>query len=116
MPSYSSVWIPALAVSHAIGILLFLYAIQQNNRALSYWWWLIKYIFVYKRKYNGDFKRAWYHTYPGAKQAYDEANASKETAPKDGEQDAEKSVSLLPRSKLHTSLNTHFSDNMLSSM
>lgn len=96
MPSYSSVWIPALTVSHAVGIFLFLYAIQQNNRALTYWWWLIKYIFVYKRKFNGDFKRAWYHTYPGAKQAYDEANASKVADVKDGVEDGEKAVSCAP--------------------
>ncbi len=93
MPSYSSVWIPALTVSHAVGFYLFLYAIQQNNRALTYWWWLIKYIVVYKRKFNGDFKKAWYHTYPGAKEAYDAANASKSVEAKTGDQTPEKAVS-----------------------
>lgn len=75
MPSYQSVWIPGLAVAHFLGVALFLYAIQQLNSALTFWWWLLKYSFVYKRRYKGDFKKAWYHTYPGAKKAYDEANA-----------------------------------------
>lgn len=74
MPSYGSLYITALTVSHIIGIGLFLYAIQQNNGALSYWWWLLKYSFVYKRRYKGDFKKAWYDTYPGAKKAHDEAS------------------------------------------
>ena len=80
MPSYSTVWIPAFAVAHAVGIFLFLYAIQEISGALTYWWWLLKYTLVYKRKYNGDFKRAWYHTYPGAKTAYDEANGGGNSA------------------------------------
>lgn len=74
MPSYSSVWVPALAVAHAAGTILFLYAIQQIGGALTYWCWLFKYLLIYKSRYKGDFKKAWYYTYPGAKKAYDEAN------------------------------------------
>jgi hypothetical protein len=75
MPSYSSIWIPALAVAHLVGLALFLHAIQQINGALTYWGWWLKWVLIYKKKFKGDFKMAWYYTYPGAKEAFDATNA-----------------------------------------
>ena len=75
MGSHDSVWIPALAVAHVIGAVLFLNAIQQVGGALTFWVWKFKWWFIYKKKFKGDFKMAWYYTYPGAKEAYDAQNA-----------------------------------------
>lgn len=85
MPSYSSIWIPALAVAHLVGLALFLHAIQQINGALTYWGWWLKWVLIYKKKFKGDFKMAWYYTYPGAKEAFDATNAQQTPGGKVGD-------------------------------
>lgn len=74
--SLNAVWIPAFAVAHAIGLALFIYALEQTSGLLTYVTWTIKYHLFYKKKFNGNFGLAWYYTYPGAKEAHDAKQAS----------------------------------------
>ena len=76
MPSINAVWIPTFAVAHVMAFCLFLYAIQRIGGVLTYWSWTVKYHLFYKKKFKGDYKIAWYYTYPGAKAAYDAQTAA----------------------------------------
>ena len=65
-----------------LGLLLMLYAMEQLSGALTYYSWLLKYKLYYKKKFQGNFKLAWYYTYPGAKEAHDaQVAAEAGTAP-----------------------------------
>lgn len=71
MPSINALWIPTIAVAHVLSVGLFLYALERIGGAVTYWTWSLKWRLYLKRKYKGDYKQAWYWTYPGAKEAYD---------------------------------------------